>query len=113
MENGTAARRIAIAYLRTEIRGGNDVHRMRELGARLGYDVAGVVTLDATVEFPLTTIVRELHDKPGAAVIVPNMQHLNEIDSVVRLIAPIITVEGERVLERAQHRLVDTSAVNA
>ncbi|WP_157120867.1 hypothetical protein [Nocardia miyunensis] len=114
MENSTAARRIAITLLRIAIRGGNDIRNMRELGACLGYAVAAeLAALGSTHEWPLTTIVRALSTRFGATVIVPNLHHLDGIGATVRLIAPIITVEDDRVLERAQHRLVDTSAAKA
>ncbi|MFF3568597.1 hypothetical protein [Nocardia jiangxiensis] len=99
------AQKIAIPFLRIAIRRGNNIRDLYDVGERLGYNVTDLVYLDARVEFPLTTIVRELHARPGAAAIVPNLRHLDGIDSAVRLIAQVITVEGERVLERARHRL--------
>jgi|GEM_PF-2267857 len=98
-----AERRVAILALRSELRDSNDEHNMRDLGARLGYEVDNhVVVLDPTVEWPLRTIMRALHDKPDAVVIVPDLQHIDGLDAAVRLMAEIVTVEGERVLKRAQ-----------
>ncbi|MBU3063137.1 hypothetical protein KO481_16575 [Nocardia sp. NEAU-G5] len=97
-----AERRLAILLLRTDIRGADDVRNMRELGARLGYEVADhVVVLDPAVEWPLRTIVRALHGEPGAVMIVPDLEHIDGLDAEVRRMAQVITVEGERVLERA------------
>jgi hypothetical protein len=101
-----AQHKTAVPFLRIEIRRGNDIRDLYEVGERLGYNVTDLVYLDFGVEFPLTTIVRELRTRPGAAVIVPNLRHLDGMDTAVRLLAPIITVEGERVLDRARHRLL-------
>ncbi|MGF6881745.1 hypothetical protein ABH933_001256 [Nocardia sp. GP40] len=90
---------IAIPCLCIEIRRDNDESDMRRLGQDLGYDVdEQLVELDPDNEWPLTTIVRALQDKPGAAIIVPDLQHVDGLDREIRLIADLITVAEERVL---------------
>jgi len=102
MTHASSRTRIAIPCLRTEIRGGNDERDMRAVGAKLGYHVdKKLLVLNPTDERPLTTILTALHDTPGAAIIVPNLQHIDGLDDAVRLVAEVITVDGENVLERA------------
>lgn len=58
MKNSTAARHIAIARLRIEIRGGNDARSTQQLGARPGNPAAAEpAVLDSSRERPLTTRV--------------------------------------------------------
>jgi len=102
MTHATSGNRVTIPCLRIDIRQGNDERDMRAVGAKLGYHVdEHLLELDPAAEWPLTTIVHALQDKPGAALIVPDLEHLAGIDSAVRLLAAVITVKGERILERA------------
>ncbi|MGF6889468.1 hypothetical protein ABIA39_008930 [Nocardia sp. GAS34] len=98
-------RPIAIPCLCKEIRRDNDESDMRLLGQRLGYDVdEQLVVLDPDKEWPLTTIVRALQDRPGAAILVPDLDHVDGLDREVQLIADLITVAEERVLPHAPFR---------
>lgn len=101
MDANTTPRK-AIAVLRIEIRGGNDEVDMRALGARLGYAVdAHLVAIDADREGPLATVATALARTGADTVIVPDLEHIDGIDHHIRQRAQIITVAGERVIERA------------
>jgi predicted aconitase len=98
----TSANRTAIAVLRIEIRGGNDERDMREIGTKLGYDVdEQLVAIDPHSEAPLKTVMKALRATGATAVIVPDIDHIDGIDHQIHERALIVTVEGERVLERA------------
>lgn len=105
------ALRMAIPLLRIEIRQGNDEIDMRAVGERLGFRVdETLIVLAEDDDRPLKAIVHALHDKPGAAIIVPTLYHLDGIHAAVGLVAQVVTVAGERVLERAS---ADARAVSA
>jgi len=93
--------RIAIPCLRIEIRGGNDERDMRALGERLGFDVTELVAVDPRSEGAYTAVMLAIRRTGAVAVIVPNLQHVEGIDHWIRQHVELITVQGERVLERA------------
>ncbi|WP_280378575.1 hypothetical protein [Nocardia wallacei] len=106
--------RKAIAVLRIEIRGGNDEVDMRELGERLGYEVDPIlVAINPGSEGPLTTVLLALNRTKATAVIVPDLEHIDGIDSHIRRKAQIITVVGERILERSGLRATFDAAAGA
>lgn len=95
------AQKIAIPCLRIEIRQGNDERDMRALGERLGYAVdEHLVVLDLRREGIYTTVMLAIRRTGAEAVIVPDLEHVDGIDHAIRERAQLITVQGERVLER-------------
>ncbi|WP_024802311.1 hypothetical protein [Nocardia sp. BMG51109] len=75
---------------------------MTEIGVRLGYAVDGVVVVLApSREWPLTTVENALKRTKANAVIVPDLEHIDGLDRQIRERAQIVTVEGEKILERA------------
>ncbi len=93
--------RIAIPCLRIEIRGGNDEVDMREIGARLGYEVGPLIAIAPEFEGPYTTVMNAIARTGATAVIVPDLEHIDGIARQIRERVQIITVEGERILERS------------
>ncbi|WP_429454956.1 hypothetical protein [Nocardia sp. GP40] len=78
---------------------------MTELGQRLGRAVdETTVVLDPRREGPWTTVMLALRRTQADAVIVPHLGHVDGIDGWIREHAQLITVQGERVLERSASR---------
>ncbi|MBF5002413.1 hypothetical protein IRT45_35440 [Nocardia sp. BSTN01] len=98
----TDIKRIAIAVLRIEIRGGNDEADMVGLAERLGYRLhEQLVEIDPDREGPLVTVTNAIRHAGAEAVIVPDLQHVDGIDEHIRQRALLITVEGERIMQRS------------
>jgi len=98
--------RLAIRCIRPELITQTDRERieqeMTDLGVRLGraVDVA-VVEIDPAREGAFTTVMLALRRTGADAVIVPDLGHVDGIDGWIRGEAQIITLRGEKVLERA------------
>jgi hypothetical protein len=102
MDANTTPRK-AVAVLRIEIRGGNDERDMIKLAAQLGYELhPRLVTIDPDVAGPLVTVTNAIREAGAEAVIVPNLEHLDGIVRYVGERALIVTVEGERAMQRAR-----------
>jgi len=106
--------RTFICCLRREISGADfaaAVYDAYDLGRRLGYAPAGpVVEIDPRREGPATTVLLALARTGADAVITQDLEHVDGIDRLIRDRAELITVEGERVLERAVVASVSRSA---
>lgn len=97
--------RLAIRCLRPDMTGDRDrdEREMSRTGAQLGYAVdKTTVILNPLREGPWTTIMLALRGAHADAVIVPDLGHVDGIDHWIRQHAQLITVVGERVLERTQ-----------
>ncbi|WP_280265179.1 hypothetical protein [Nocardia wallacei] len=105
MESGTISPgRLAIRCIRPDLTGdrNRDEQQMTEIGVLLGYAVDEVVVvLDPSREWPLITIENALNRTKADAVIVPDLEHIDGLERPIRERAQLITVEGEKILERA------------
>lgn len=106
MESTTSGR-LAICCIRPDLTNDRerDERAMRDLGVRLGYAVDDtVVPLDPLKQGLYTTIMLALRASGANAVIVPDFEHIDGLDRIIRDHAQLITLEGERVLERSMLR---------
>ncbi|WP_153414796.1 hypothetical protein [Nocardia macrotermitis] len=80
-------------------------NEMAELGARLGraVDVTTVV-IDPSVAGPWATIAAALGRTRATDLIVPNLAHVEGIETLIRERAQLITLTGERILQRIHLR---------
>jgi hypothetical protein len=100
--------RLAIRCIRPDLTSdrGRDEREMRRIGVQLGYAVDDtVVVINPWCEGPYTTVMSALGDTQADAVIVMDLGHIDGIDHAIRQRAQIITVEGERVLERSMSKV--------
>ncbi len=102
-----ATARLAILCIRPELIAQTDrkriVQAMTDLGVRLGRAVDTVVVeIDPAREGAFTTVMLALRRTGADAVIVPDLGHVDGIDGWIRGQAQIITLQGEKVLERAR-----------
>ena len=78
-----------------------DEREMTRGGVELGYAVdEALVVIDLSREGPFTTVWLALRRTEADAVIVPSLEHIDGLEQSIRLKARIITVQGERILER-------------
>lgn len=109
MENLTSASRLAICCIRCDLIAKKDRERiekeMAALGTRLGRAVdLTVVEIDPTVAGPWMTIANALGRTHATDVIVPDLAHVEGIEAIVRERAQLITLAGERILQRIHLR---------
>lgn len=105
--------RLAIRCLRPDLTSDRerDEREMGRIGVQLGYAVdETIIVIDPHREGPWTTIMLALRRTQATAVIVPDHAHIDGIDSWIRQHAELITVEGERVLERSMSRVATRAA---
>lgn len=103
MEDETkTAEQLAICFLRPDLSADTvaDKRDMRDLGERLGYTVGEIVEIEPRREGPWATVGSAIARTGAAAVIVPDLEHIDGIDRHIRDQAKLITAEGERILER-------------
>ncbi|WP_280393270.1 hypothetical protein [Nocardia wallacei] len=100
---GSASGQLAIRVLRPEISADSisDVEGAAKVGEQLGYTVGEVVEIFPRREGAWATVANAIARTGAAAVIVPDLDHIYGIDHLIRERVRIITVEGERILERA------------
>lgn len=96
----TDTQRIAIPLLRIDIQTETDADRMSALAHGLGYELGEFVVIDPRREGPYTTVMQAIARTHAAAVIVPDLEHVDGIDRYIRERVQLINVENERVLER-------------
>ncbi len=106
MKPASPATRVAIRCIRPELVAASDRERieqeMTDLGVRLGRAVdVTTVEIDPTREGPYTTVRLALRRTGADAVIVHDLEHVDGIDDWIRQHAELITLKGEKVLERA------------
>lgn len=73
---------------------------MEALADRLGYIAGAVVVVDPRKAGPCATVLTAIAKYHADAVIVPDLEHVDGIDRYIRDRVQLITVDGERVLER-------------
>ena len=105
----TAPGRLAICCLRPDLIPTPDRARveqeMTELGTRLGRAVdLTTVIIDPTREGPWATIANAISTTHATDVIVPDLTHVEGIETLIRERAQLITLAGERVLQRIHLR---------
>ena len=98
----TSSQRTAICFLNPGITTDRaaDERAMIELAARLGYDTDEPVIINPYRMGPYVTVMTAISEQRPAAVIVPDLDHVDGIDRYIRERVLLITVAGERVLER-------------
>lgn len=105
----TSSSRLAICVIRSGLVASTDladvVRQMTDLAVRLGRAVdTTTVFIDTTVEGPWTTVATALGRTHATDVIVPDLAHVEGIEALIRERAQLITLAGERVLQRIHLR---------
>lgn len=101
--------RLAIRCLRPDLIPAADLARveseMAELGTRLGRAVdLTTVIIDPSVAGPWATVAAALDRTHATDVIVPDLEHVAGIEALIRERAQLITLAGERTLQRIHLR---------
>lgn len=99
--------RLAIRCIRPELIADADRERieqaMTDLGVRLGRAVdRTVIEIDPVREGAFTTVMLALRRTGADSLIVPDLGHVDGIDGWIRGEVQLITLQGEKVLERAR-----------
>jgi hypothetical protein len=95
--------RLAIRCLRPDLSDDfeRDARDMTRISVQLGYAVdEELVVIDPSRQGPFTTVWLALQRTKADAVIVPSLEHVDGLEQSIRLKARIITVQGEKLLER-------------
>lgn len=101
-----ASGRLAIRCIRPDLTADRyrDEHEMGNIGILLARAVDATVipiVIDPRREGPATTVLEAIARTGADAVIVPDLEHVDGIDHLIRERADLITVHPPRVLERA------------
>lgn len=77
-----------------------DIQKMTDLAIRLGYQPGQVVVIDPRREGPYATVIGAIAEHEPAAVIVPDIDHIDGIDHYIRERVLLINTETGVVSER-------------
>ncbi|OXR46696.1 hypothetical protein B7C42_01671 [Nocardia cerradoensis] len=77
-----------------------DIQQMTDLLIRLGYEPGPVITINPYLHGPLTTVMTAIAEHGPDAVIVPDFEHIDGLDRLIRERAQLIVADSGRVSER-------------